>query len=285
MKKCICKFGILPLLLIAPSLMAATQAATKEDINSCIYDYRDFDITVKTIDKKIYEFTINNYGDGYIVNSYFEYQNQSYYCPPPESGIQKGRITYIKPKDTATIKVVDEYGHQDPLEDMTYTGFGVMAYMPKNDILSVSKPAKIYYKKHDNYCTLNLDCHKEVLKNSKPKSEGLSYLYSYAVSWSYEGKEYCSITSETNKVTELISISLPENSTIDTEKVTINNIDSLIQTRYYDTFSCGGVVTGGTVAASILMPIGIVCMSIGILIGLFAIIFYTCRAIGKKIAK
>ena len=273
--------GLASLLLFAPSLMAAT--TEPEYINSHIY-YKDFDVTVRHFVENVYEFTVNNYGDGYLSADRFTFNNDCYYsCPRIDSGLQKNQIKFIKPKETFSIMAISEYERQPPLTDRNYTEFKAYAYAPKNDYINVSGPYNTTVSHHESYLgdynTLDIECDITVLKSYKPQY-GQSFMYTFGVQWTYEGKDYTSLSFGSTNLSKTINISFEDNIKIDPSKVTINKIDTFIEMGEFGPTDCGGVVSDEKSMTGTI--VGIALMGLGLVAGISALIYFSIKAIRKQ---
>ncbi|MBO7614654.1 MAG: hypothetical protein J6T15_03030 [Bacilli bacterium] len=223
MKKRICKLNLLSLVLLAPSLMATTSQSDESIIN-----YTDFNVSVKNVDENIYEFTINNFGDGYIPKDTFTRYDQnrsvSHFQYISETEYDSKSIQLIKPKEICTIKVhPKEDESSTALEEGYINGFETNAYFPNESIRYATGPYTASFSRHSEYNTLDIDCAVNVVKQTIYK-----YSYYYAITWTYEGKEYCSMSESVSKIKYTISIPFESETIINPDNVIVSKIDSFM---------------------------------------------------------
>lgn len=268
-------------------------AVTAKDFKSQ-ESYSDFSVNVKYLEPDLYELTINNYGNFYMSKGEFYKDEKYYFSYIPENEFEKASISVIKPKETVTIKVKPtDKNHKTNLEDGEASGFSQMAFTPRNDIVFVTGPYKVSFNKRDNgeskYNTLDIQCTTTEIKHYVPSDPDYDYLYSYIVSWTYENKEYCNVSSKAKYLDGTVYIPFDENVEIDPSKVTIKKIDSLIDTGNYfhqeQPSDCGGISIKYTTTETILMIVAVSFIGLGLLIRIFAFFFYTIRAIKRKRGK
>ena len=240
MKKNIKVLGLLPFVLISPALMAVIEENICSHIN-----YSDFEVTVKTLKEDLYELTINNYGEAYIVKDRFVKDNKYYFNYVPETEYEGKRTTFIKPNEIKTIKVKPEENSYGILEEGKYTDFTQCAYLPKNDYISIEGPYNLSFTKHEyyggDYNTLDINCNLTKLKFTSPGNH-YSYMYSYAVTWTYDGTEFCTLSMGKTTFDDAISLYFEPDIKLDTSLATISNIDAFIETGIYEPSKCGGLV-------------------------------------------
>ena len=215
--------GALSLFFWVPSLIAISP----EEAES-FTGYDDFTVTVKEKDNiktpNLYEFTINNYGDGYLEKNNIKQKGGDFIRPIAKECLQNSFVTLIQPKE---ICVLESY--VDPswnLLEGEYNNFSGISYSVRNDIVSVSGPYSFSIKENEYSNVLEINCTITELKNIE-NNEDIHYSYFYAISMTYDGEDFCVITNTQNNF-DKITTSFKQEQKIDPEKLVINKIDSFV---------------------------------------------------------
>ena len=273
-------FGILPLLLCTPSLMALTPEEADSNIG-----YSDFTVTIKEVrdsqQPDLYEFTINNYGDCYLSKENIsQTANGGKFIESIENrdSVQDNFKTLIKPKEVCVLRsFVDTSTWK--IQEGKFNDFSGTGYSIRNDVINIKGPYNFSITDCGDDGTeklLKIDCEINQLQNLDEKNRTY-YLYCYAIDMAYDGEDFCVISEHQNNL-ESITARFSTHEEIDPSKLTINNIDSFImidlERSHKDPF-----------AISIFKLFLILLAGVGAFGIIFGTVVVVCKRIDKRIVQ
>ena len=216
-------FSTLALLLFSPSPMAITDSEVQSYVEPTIT------VTVKEINKEtnLYEFTIFNNTDCYVVNDSIYSEKFESVFPYEYFQSQKIRYPLIKPKETCVVQ--NSFYFSEYSQKLTDKDFRAQGFIPRNNLISITGPfnvsESVSISQSTSYNCVTIDCEINYLHDLQFEGSYLQYHVDCAVSLTYEENEYC-FYGFVNNVNNNVELHLMDGAEIDPKKITINSIDS-----------------------------------------------------------
>lgn len=249
------RLGVLGLLFIAPSLMAA--AVRDDEYTAFTSNYRDISVNVTPIsvsvegDKTEYEFKIKNNGEGYVSPNFIYYT--TYSSNYDSNGENNNLEISIKNNDRVFreiefIKPNDEFTFSTLLNTQPDDFDGGYFYMsavidPDNSITFSGTLGVTKDPKQKNFYRID----------TAPIGKVKGYSYSYVVSLTYDGKEYA-LNCNTDVNGDLYFCARSDTDTIDLSKLTIRKIEAFSYKKKEERgINYGGFVMGAINLAIIII--------------------------------
>lgn len=250
MKRIFKKLILAPLILLCPSLMAATNSP----LNASPNGYNQ-NITFKKIESdvynNVYEFKITNSGNKYIRKNSVQIYDRNTHKHLTVTPISKDAEdsfwgALVKPSNTGYL-----YARVDLPEDkvLNTSDFNISAeyYKMENKKINVSGPYNVSTEKETNSNKLKINCNIDNSYGVSLDARFTTY-YRFFVSLEYDGEHLCVVSEKKASYSSDDAITVYSHNSLDLDKLTIENIEGCLYT-IEDSF-CGGVVDGNDLASN-----------------------------------
>lgn len=250
MKRIFKKLILSPLVLLCPSLIAATNSSLNVSPNGV-----NQNITFKKIESdvynNVYKFKITNNGNKYILKNSVQIYDRNTYKNLTVTPISKDAEdsfwgALVKPSNTGYL-----YARVDLPEDkvLNTSDFNISAkyYKMENKKINVSGPYNVSTEKETNANKLKINCN---IDNSYGVSldARITTYYRFFISLEYDGERFCVVSENKASYSSDDAITVYYHNSLDLDKLTIKNIEGCLYT--IEEPSCGGVVDGNAITSN-----------------------------------
>ena len=229
-------FGLLPILLCSPTLMAITIS----EVDSISNFDKNYIVIVEAIDDEscpnTYKFTINNIGDCYLdkrnIYSIIDGYNLSDYYYQDIYQKDSLKVIFnqlIKPKEIFETQIQFDSSINITEGEFTYLDYSIDGFLPASNIFTITAPYTCSFTEESYRNVLTIDC------SINQKEEIIStddsyYNCLYAVTLQYGAEKYCALATGSGK--NKISMYFNTNIQIEPEDIFIEEIDCFVDVAY-----------------------------------------------------